>query len=299
VTMRELQNLLGKREEQLRECTALLEAIYGSTTWKLYRSYAAVKRVLYQRPLDSLTRWLTQGKPQAVQILQNADSWIAPAEIGTRFPPYRRTFAGSEFINEHHRFFAFCPIKEEILIDLGIPGWLRKEDALKLYEMAYFTGGHILELGTYQGLSTVILAQAVKDAGGGRLITSVDLDSTATAEAKGYLQQRELNTHVRLVCAAATQFCRELIGNEQTFGFVFIDHSHAYHHVAEICQLLPALLSQGGFCLFHDFNDARNSDVNDLAYGVSRAVYDTLNMKVFDFYGIYGCTALYRKKEKV
>jgi len=136
VTMRELQNLLGKREEQLRECTALLEAIYGSTTWKLYRSYAAVKRVLYRRPLDSLTRWRTQGKPQAVQILQNADSWIAPAEIGTRFPPYRRTFAGSEFINEYHRFFAFCPVKEEILIDLGIPGWLRREDALKLYEEA-------------------------------------------------------------------------------------------------------------------------------------------------------------------
>jgi len=295
-TMQELQNLLGNREEQLREKTARLEAIYASTTWKLYRGYAALRRFLVQRPLDSSVRGLTRAEQETVQILQNADSWIAPTEIGTRIPPYRRTFVGPEFINEHHRFFACCPVKEEILIDMGIPGWLRREDALKLYEMAYFTRGPILELGTYQGLSTAILTQAAKDTGKGKLITSVDLDPRGIAEAERHLKQRGLDTYVRLVCAEATQFCHELINNQQTFGFVFIDHSHAYRDVGEICQLLPALLPAGGFCLFHDFNDVRNNDVSNLDYGVSRAVYDALSMEVFDFYGIYGCTALYRKK---
>src|SRR5262249_44886716 len=155
-TIRELQDLLSKREEQLQERSALLEAIYASTTWKLYRGYAALRHFLFQHPLESLTRWFTREEQKTVQVLQNADSWIAPAEIGTRIPPYRRTIAGPGFINEHHRFFAVCPVKEEILIDIDIPGWLRREDALKLYEMAYFTNGHILELGTYQGLSTAI-----------------------------------------------------------------------------------------------------------------------------------------------
>lgn len=296
VTVQELQNLLGHREAQLREKTARLEAIYASTTWKLYCGYAALRRFLLPRPRESLTRWLTREEQKTVQVLQNADSWIAPAEIGTRIPPYRRTFVGPEFINEHHRFFACCPVKEEILIDIGIPGWLRREDALKLYEMAYFTSGHILELGTYQGLSTAILAQAVKDTGKGKLMTSVDLDPKGTAEAERHLKQRGLDTYVQLVCAEATQFCREFINNKRTFCFVFIDHSHAYRDVSEICQLLPELLLEGGFCLFHDFNDVRNNDVNNLDYGVSRAVYDTLSMEVFDFYGIYGCTALYRKK---
>jgi len=179
---------------------------------------------------------------------------------------------------------------------MGIPGWLRREDALKLYEMAYCTSGHILELGPYLGVSTTILAQAVKDAGRGTLITSVDIGPAITAEARRHLEHRELDTYVQLVCAEATEFCRELIHNKRTFGFVFIDHSHAYRDVCEICQLLPELLLEGGFCLFHDFNDVRNNDVNNLDYGVSRAVYDTLDMKAFNFYGIYGCTALYRKK---
>ncbi|HJY84096.1 MAG TPA: glycosyltransferase [Candidatus Binatia bacterium] len=292
----ELRKELAMRDQELREREARLAAIYASTAWKLYRGYAALRRILYQRPLDNLTRWLTQGEQKTVQILQNADSWIDPAEIGVYIPPYRRTFAGPGFINENHRFFTFCPVKEEILIEIGIPGWLRREDALKLYEMAYFTSGHILELGTYRGLSTAILAQAVKDAGKRKLITSVDLDSTTTAEAKRHLEQRKLDMYVQLGCAEATQFCRELLNNKRTFGLVFVDHSHAYRHVSDICQLLPSLLSKGGFCLFHDFNDVRNNDVNNLDHGVSRAVYDNLDMKVFDFYGIYGSTGLYRKK---
>src|SRR5262245_34176588 len=241
MTVQELQNLLGSREEQLRESTTRLEAIYSSTTWKLYCGYAGLQRP-FQRLLGRSLPRLTPGEHKTVEVLQNADSWITPAEIGTRFPPYRRTFVGPEFINEQHHFFTLCPVKEDILIDIGIPGWLRREDALKLYEMAYYTGGHILELGTYRGLSTVILAQAVKDTGGRKLITSVDRASGETAEAKRYLQQRGLDTYVRLVRAEATQFCRKLIRNKQTFGFVFIDHSHAYRDVCEICTLLPALL---------------------------------------------------------
>src|ERR1700728_4334116 len=46
-----------------------------------------------------------------------------------------------------------------------IPGWLAPEDALKLYELAYFSPGPILEIGMYCGRSTTILATAVADSG--------------------------------------------------------------------------------------------------------------------------------------
>ncbi len=56
------------------------------------------------------------------------------------------------------------------------------------------------------------------------------------------------------------------------------------------------MVNPGGFCLFHDFNDRRNADPAETNYDVYRAVTEGLDPKVFEFYGIYGCTALYRKQ---
>jgi glycosyltransferase involved in cell wall biosynthesis len=48
VTARELENLLNVREGQLRESWTRLEAIYVSTTWKLYQGYATFRCFLRQ-----------------------------------------------------------------------------------------------------------------------------------------------------------------------------------------------------------------------------------------------------------
>jgi glycosyltransferase involved in cell wall biosynthesis len=47
-TVRELENILRAREEQVRERNARLDAIYASTTWKLYRRYAALTHSMRQ-----------------------------------------------------------------------------------------------------------------------------------------------------------------------------------------------------------------------------------------------------------
>src|SRR4249920_3794215 len=74
--------------------------------------------------------------------------------------PYVRTFNfPGEFINEEHRALA-SNIRSDGMIDIGVEGWLLAADALKLYELVYFCGGDVLELGTYRGLSTSICAPA-------------------------------------------------------------------------------------------------------------------------------------------
>jgi predicted secreted protein len=55
---RELGDILDTREDQLLERNARLEAIYTSTTWKLYRGYATVTHYLFHRPLGVLRHWL-------------------------------------------------------------------------------------------------------------------------------------------------------------------------------------------------------------------------------------------------
>jgi hypothetical protein len=88
---------------------------------------------------------------------------------------------------------------------------------------------------------------------------------------------------------------REHAANRRRFAFVFIDHSHAYAPVYEVCKALDLIVAPGGFCLFHDFNDSRNRDPRDTEYAVYQAVGDGLDKQRFGFYGVYGCAGLYRE----
>jgi SAM-dependent methyltransferase len=223
----------------------------------------------------------------------NADNFIEPSKLGSWLPPYRPThdYPG-EFINETHAAYATCPQKG-LQIDLGIHGWLCRQDALKLYEMAFFATGDVLELGTLHGLSTSILSRALIDAGrGGRLVT-VELDPYSLALARQNLASRGLDQVVDFVQANAVDYCRQAARTGRRFSFAFVDHSHAYQAVLPVCEELPKLIAPGGFCYFHDYNDQRNLDAGNADYGVSQAVDEGLDARRFAFHGIFGCAILY------
>ena len=234
---------------------------------------------------------------------KHLDSFLKATELGKRFPPYVPTFAfAGEYIDDFHRSIG-SSAKGAGLVNLdatlGIPikGWLRRPDALKLYEMGYFVVGDILELGSYHGLSTCILSQANHAAGCARHIYSVDLSADNCSKTKESLRATRLDRHVETTCSEAAAAVQRFADQGKRFDFVFIDHSHGYEPVAEVCKLLPRIANPGGFCLFHDFNDRRNEDPAHPDYGVYRAVVDTLDPTLFEFYGIYGCTALYRMRD--
>ena len=233
------------------------------------------------------------------------DTFMNLSELGTVILPYHPTFVfENEYIDSSHQFFATCPV-DGILIQITsssdgtgpfIQGWLRREDALKLYEMAYFSQQDILELGSHHGLSTTILSEANQRAAVQKKIFSVDLSLECVKHTAANLRSKGLGAGVTLVCAEATSAVQAFVAQGQKFGFVFIDHSHAYQAVYTVCQLLDKVVAQGGFCLFHDFNDARNAESGNEDYGVYQAVLAGLNADEFEFYGIYGCTGLFRKR---
>ncbi len=217
----------------------------------------------------------------------------------TRVPPYQPTydFAG-EFVNQQHASYASCAEKEH-LVDLGIDGWLRREDALKLYELAYFAPGPILELGSYHGLSTSILACALRDAGNERRIVSVELDGAAQAVARGHLERLGLAGTVELVESDAHAYCLRAAAAGERFAFVFVDHDHSYPAVLAVCRELPRLTDPGAFCLFHDWLDARNFAPEEADYGVFGATRDGLDPEEFEFYGVFGVAGLYRRTPRL
>lgn len=219
-------------------------------------------------------------------------------------PDYQPTYdLGKAFINSHHRHYSACAVADGILIQpkrwrwfgQSIPGWLRRADALKLYELAFFARGDILEIGSYHGLSTVILAQANHDSPVRKRIVSVELDPACVAATRSALRRWRLHRNVTQLCTDGLASVRGFIESGRLFALAFVDHEHDRDSVLQLCRELPSVVEPGGFCLFHDFNDERNSDERHPEYGVYQAVRASLDPQSFPFYGVYGCTALYRR----
>lgn len=225
-------------------------------------------------------------------------------ELGMTYPDYRPTFDFSKpYIDSSHEFFSECPVRDGTLIQVKnrrwwgraiIQGWLRRADALKLYELAYFVRGDILELGSSHGLSTIILSEANQRSPYRKRIYSVDLKRRCVKKTERNLRSKGLDRDVTTIYAEATTAVKSFGAEGKKFEFVFIDHSHAYEPVYTVCRELDKVMPKGGFCLFHDFNDPRNRDNQRQEYGVYQAVTEAMDVTKFEFYGIYGCAALYR-----
>jgi predicted O-methyltransferase YrrM len=203
-----------------------------------------------------------------------------------------------EIINDSHRRIADAPMGcggNPNLIELGVPGYLQRADALKLYELAYNSTGDVLELGTNKGLSTSIIAQALHDRGDGRLET-VELDPSNTADAKKNLASLHGFDRVTFTSSDATRRMDELLAAGGSYGFIFIDHWHGYQATHDAATRAASMLLPGGFVMFHDFLDPGNADRRHV-YGVYQAVLDTLaDNPAIEFAGASGCCAIFRRK---
>ena len=179
----------------------------------------------------------------------------------------------------------------------AVCGALSQQDALKLYEMAYYAGGDVLEIGCNYGLSTCILAQAIKDAGDNKRLLSVDISADFCAIAASNLRRMGLEKHAYVLRGDGLAVADRMLLERRKFAFAFIDHDHREEPVRLLCQRLGGLIDVGGFCLFHDYNDERNllPDADD--YGVWQGVATGLPRGQFEFWGIYGPSALYRRIE--
>ena len=222
--------------------------------------------------------------------------WRTIDQIGLP-QPYEKThkFDG-EFINDNHRRLGLAPTGRmglPICIDIGIDGYLQREEALKLYELAYFNNGDALELGTYRGLSTSIIAGALRDGSRGHLET-VDIDRWANRRARKTIKQLFGRGPVTFTLMDATKRLDQIIAEGRKAGFMFVDHWHGYQSTFEAAERAKDILSPGGFILFHDFLDPGNTQPGH-PYGVYQAVIDAFgDDERMQFSGLFGSTALFR-----
>jgi predicted O-methyltransferase YrrM len=177
----------------------------------------------------------------------------------------------------------------------GIAGWLRPEDELKLYELAYFANGPILEIGSYHGRSTVLISTALRDTGRGVPFVSVDVDPEAVAAASHELKARGLGDVSTLVRGSATAFLRTAPSYRP--ALVFVDGDHSVRGVRADLAALERCVPAGGIVLFHDFADDRNDDPAAADIGVKEGIAGTWVDSDCEFAGVFGCCGLFVRRQ--
>lgn len=237
---------------------------------------------------------------------KHTDTFFSLSDSGKIIPPYKQTYScETPKLCEYLTFLESCNRGQLISLnnDKGeqIPGHLRPQDAMKLYELAYHSKGDILELGCSKGLSTFIITKAILHSNPKKIITTVDIEQSCVNRTIHNINTIDevINNNTNIletIVNDGTQAVSNLINSGRKYSFVFVDHSHEHKHVLEVCKKLGDIIDPGGFCLFHDYNDARNNNEKEKGYGVYSAVHDGLDENIFEFYGCYGCTGLFRKK---
>lgn len=227
--------------------------------------------------------------PRSLPDVPAAPCLPALDQLGERFPPYTPTLGEPP---AHIAGRIRAARNDGALIDLGIPGFLRPDEALKLYELAYALPGDTLELGTAWGLSTSLLAEAKRDQDAGYRVTSVELDADHARAARRELRRRGLQRHARVVVGDAHRVCRRLLTRGARFSLAFVDHDHGLEATRHACADVHALVAPSGLVLFHDLNDEANRRGE---YGIYSAVAESIEQGLFEPVVLVGSALLVKR----
>lgn len=133
---------------------------------------------------------------------------------------------------------------------MNIRGWMREDERLALRRWAF--GKHALEMGCFEGLSTINLAMTASS------VTSVDsFDGKGTPEppvrARFEANIEEAGFKDKVLVHQGL-FSEVLPRLQAGYQLVLIDGSHDYQSVLEDIRLSKDLLGGGGLLAFHDYD---------------------------------------------
>jgi predicted O-methyltransferase YrrM len=176
----------------------------------------------------------------------------------------------------------------------SIPGWMRPEDADKLWELASVTTGPILEIGTFHGKSAVLMALALKDANTNTLIYTLEVQKASIRAAAAQAAANGVADRIVFVRGTSDAFARAYPWLRPALTFVDGDHRRA--GVQADLEILERIVPAGGVLLFHDFDDPLNDDPGCADIEVRPTVHDSWVARECDFGGTFGACGLYTRR---
>jgi SAM-dependent methyltransferase len=109
----------------------------------------------------------------------------------------------------------------------------------------------VVETGTNQGFSTIVLAQALVDGGTDGVVRTVDLDPEVVELARGHAQRAGVAERIRFHVGDSREFLARLAAEVDHVDFAFLDGDHrAEAVVAEFERLHPLVAACDGKVFF-------------------------------------------------
>ena len=170
----------------------------------------------------------------------------------------RRTFA-YEYSRLPNRYLAevesasahLMDAKERTGLSIGYPAWNLLYYALLCSLPDVDREVIVLETGTNQGFSSIVLAQALKDGGAKGIVRTVDVDARAVAAARDHILKAGLGDTVELNTGDSVEFLHRVVAEHGVVDFAFLDASHQEDDVLrEFETVLPAVQACQGKVYF-------------------------------------------------
>jgi hypothetical protein len=150
-----------------------------------------------------------------------------------------------------------------------IPGWLAPSEAEALYRLGYEIDADVVEIGSYFGKSTYLIARGMADSGtAGHHVISIDVHyrgiDEATQRAQVFAEDAPSFLLRTMREQALDHLVMHLVGwshvavryiDFDSVGAVFIDGGHEYDSVRDDILAVRPRLRVGGRLLFHDYLD--------------------------------------------
>jgi hypothetical protein len=150
----------------------------------------------------------------------------------------------------------------------GIPGWLMPNEAEALYRLGYDARGNVVEVGSYFGKSTYLIARGMADAGrDDRRLVSIDVHYRGVDADTGRAQVFAEDAPSFLLRTMREQQLDHLVMHLVGWSHVavtyldfanveavFIDGGHEYEDVCRDFLAVRGRVRAGTRSLFHDYN---------------------------------------------
>jgi predicted O-methyltransferase YrrM len=132
----------------------------------------------------------------------------------------------------------------------------------------------VLEIGTHIGMGAVIIGQALKTNGYGRLITLEPAKHYYAISSK-YVRAAGVADYVQIVPNYSHDpSCKAKLKEETPFELIFIDGAHDYSNAAHDIALCAELLCDNGVMVLHDVGSISESLDPTGRGGVRQALWD-------------------------
>lgn len=198
--------------------------------------------------------------------------------------PHAPSWSGGQvdaegFLSEEHRgIYEACK---------DLPGWQDPQDSQKLYEMAYWSGSVILEIGVFGGRSAVIELRGAMAGARDRGLPEpqffgVDVDPGAMYRGRDTIGGAGLLHRALLYHGNLEQFLRDL---PIVPTMVFVDGDHRYEGCKRDLEILSRWLAPGTPVLCHDYYGIED---------VRRAVDEWIVPEAYDKMGQFAGAMLLR-----